>query len=63
MDIDGTVFGSVEITNDLLQGVDCCVILTDHSGFDYEAVAEHARLVVDSRNVIKGTIKAEVVSL
>ena len=33
--------------------VDCVVILTDHRGVDYEAVARMAPLVVDTRNAVK----------
>lgn len=63
LDIGDAALSRVEVTTDLLRRVDCCVILTDHSGFDYEVIGEHARLIVDSRNVIKGTTKADVVAL
>ena len=33
--------------------VDCVAILTDHSAFDYDALAAGAALVVDTRNAIK----------
>ncbi len=29
---------------------DCVLIVTDHSAFDYPAIVEHARLIVDTRN-------------
>lgn len=32
---------------------DCIVIVTDHSSYDWKKVAEHSRLVVDTRNVLK----------
>jgi UDP-N-acetyl-D-glucosamine dehydrogenase len=32
---------------------DLVLILTDHSGFDYEKLAQYAKLVVDTRNAIK----------
>ena len=32
---------------------DCLVILTDHSCFDYEAIAKSANLIVDTRNAAK----------
>ena len=31
----------------------CVVVLTDHSGIDYESLAATARLVVDTRNAIR----------
>ena len=32
---------------------DCVAIITDHKGFDYAAMVEHASLIVDTRNAIK----------
>ena len=37
----------------MLAGVDCVVILTDHSSIDYASIAAAAPLVVDARNAIK----------
>ena len=37
----------------LLQSSDCVVITTNHSVFDVEMIQQHARLIVDLRNVIK----------
>ncbi len=36
-----------------LAAADCVVIVTDHRRFDYDAIARHSRLVVDSRNAIR----------
>jgi len=33
---------------------DCVLIVTDHSDYDYEWIAQHASLVVDTRNAMKG---------
>jgi len=33
---------------------DCVVIITDHSNVDYKFIAENSKLVVDTRNVLKG---------
>ena len=40
---------SVEITKEALAGQDCVVLVTDHDRFDYEAIAAHAPLLVDTR--------------
>lgn len=40
---------SQELTTDLLESVDCVVVATDHDAFDYEMIAKHANLVVDTR--------------
>jgi len=44
---------AVELTADALREADCVVILTDHRAFDYDDLARHASLVVDTRNAIK----------
>lgn len=40
--------------NKNLNKYDCIIILTDHSGFDYEEIPLKAKLVIDTRNAIKG---------
>jgi len=42
---------------------DCVVIVTDHSGFDYRALAETASLIVDTRNALKGVCSSNIVRL
>ncbi len=42
---------------------DCVVIITDHSAFDYSAVVEQARLIVDTRNALKGRKSDKIVRL
>lgn len=43
-----------ELTSALVSSVDCVAVLTDHRAFDYGLVVEHASLVVDTRNAIRG---------
>jgi UDP-N-acetyl-D-glucosamine dehydrogenase len=38
-----------------LEAVDAVVVVTDHTAVDYELVARHAPLVVDTRGVLRGT--------
>ena len=40
---------SVEISAAALAGYDCVLIATDHDAFDYELIAQHAKLIVDAR--------------
>jgi UDP-N-acetyl-D-glucosamine dehydrogenase len=40
---------SVSLTADTLASQDCVVVVTDHDAFDYEAIAAHAPLIVDTR--------------
>jgi UDP-N-acetyl-D-glucosamine dehydrogenase len=44
---------SVALTERLLKKVDVVLIATDHGCYDYDWIARHAQLVVDSRNAIK----------
>lgn len=44
---------SIELTPATLNDADCVVITTNHSAFDVEMIQQHARLIVDLRNVIK----------
>lgn len=39
---------------DAISAADAVVILTDHRAVDYELLASHARLIVDSRNAMRG---------
>jgi UDP-N-acetyl-D-glucosamine dehydrogenase len=50
----GCDLASSPLTPESLKAADCVIILTDHATFDYDALTRHARLVVDSRNAIKG---------
>jgi UDP-N-acetyl-D-glucosamine dehydrogenase len=44
---------SVEVTAAALEGYDCVLIATNHDAFDYELIASHSRLVVDTRGVYR----------
>lgn len=45
---------SVKLTPSSLQKYDCCVVATNHRAFDWEFIAKHAKLIVDTRNALKG---------
>ena len=48
----GEPLESVELTDDVLKGADCCVIVTDHSAVDYKRLCELSKLIVDTRNAL-----------
>ncbi len=51
---------------DMLSSVsaaDCVVIVTDHSGVDYSAIVERSKLIVDTRNALKGYRSEKIVRL
>jgi UDP-N-acetyl-D-glucosamine dehydrogenase len=47
------VLKSIKYFPQVLKKYDLVLILTDHSGFDYEKLAQNSKLVVDTRNAIK----------
>jgi UDP-N-acetyl-D-glucosamine dehydrogenase len=62
---DGHEWHNVALTEKELAAADVVVIVTDHKTIDYQFIADHASLVVDSRNAMARTVstKARVVSL
>ena len=48
--VDGTSYKSSDLSDDLLQGADVAVILTDHDEVDYARVVARAARVFDTRN-------------
>jgi len=45
---------SVSLSAETLAEYSAVVIVTDHSSYDYEFIARHARLVIDTRNATRG---------
>jgi UDP-N-acetyl-D-glucosamine dehydrogenase len=45
------------------RAADCVVIITDHSDFDYKALLESSKLIVDTRNAMKGVESEKIVRL
>jgi UDP-N-acetyl-D-glucosamine dehydrogenase len=62
---NGHVQHGVDLTAERLAAADAVVVITDHSNVDYAFVAQHARLVVDTRNTVKATsgTRARIVPL
>jgi UDP-N-acetyl-D-glucosamine dehydrogenase len=54
LDLFGDTLVSKPLTADLLAASDCVVIVTNHRAFDYHLVVRHARLIVDTRNALRG---------
>ena len=42
---------------------DCVVIVTDHKAFKYSRIVERAKLIVDTRNALKGNLSEKIVRL
>ena len=46
-------YQSVELNQETLENADCIVVTTNHSVFDLHFIMEHAKMIVDLRNMIK----------
>jgi UDP-N-acetyl-D-glucosamine dehydrogenase len=53
---DEIAMESVTDLNQAIQTADCVVIVTDHSSYDWTYIAEHARLVVDTRRALRNAL-------
>ena len=43
-----------ELTPERLRGYDCVLVATHHAAYDWQLIADHARLIVDTRNATRG---------
>lgn len=48
---------SEALTTEYLGSLDCALIATDHTAFDYDAIVGNSKLVVDTRNATKNVIE------
>lgn len=46
---------SIDLDEKSLASFDCVLLATDHDAFDHELIKKHARLIVDTRGVFRGT--------
>ena len=44
---------SVPLTSETLPDYDCVLIATHHSTYDWQMIADHAKLIVDTRGVMR----------
>jgi len=60
--LDGLTLQSEPLVESAAQA-DCVVVITDHSDFDYKAMLDSAKLIVDTRNALKRFDSEKVVRL
>ena len=51
--VNSKTLRSVPFTKKLVKQADCVVIHTDHSNYDYNLIVKEAKLIIDTRGVIK----------
>lgn len=61
--LDGYELAGTGLTAETLATADCVVVITDHSSFDWTWIGSNARLIVDTRNALKGHAANRVVTL
>ncbi|MCS7032937.1 MAG: nucleotide sugar dehydrogenase [Phycisphaerae bacterium] len=44
---------SIRLSPETLQSYDCVLISTNHSAYDWQMIADHSRLIVDTRNALR----------
>jgi UDP-N-acetyl-D-glucosamine dehydrogenase len=54
---------SVDLTEDMLGNQDCVVIVTPHSGLDYQKIVKFSPLIMDTRNALKGSKAPHIIRL
>jgi UDP-N-acetyl-D-glucosamine dehydrogenase len=54
---------SVPLDDGVIAAADCIVILTDHSGVPYDQVIRRAKMVVDTRNVLRDSDTPRLIRL
>lgn len=47
------ISSNTSLSSEWLASLDCLVIITDHSGYDWEYITRHASLIVDTRNATR----------
>ena len=52
---------SMELSPEVLQSMDCVLVLMDHSAFNYEMIAAHGLLILDKRNAFKDFAGSNVI--
>ncbi len=62
LQLDGFILES-EPLDQSAASADCVVIVTDHTNFDYKALLDSSKLIVDTRNAMKGFSSPKIVRL
>lgn len=51
--VDGTTYESIRLTDQALAEADCVAVITNHDFYEWECVANAAKVIVDTRNAIE----------
>jgi UDP-N-acetyl-D-glucosamine dehydrogenase len=59
----GIIFDMNSVDPAQVAEADCVVIVTDHKSFDYKALVRDAKLILDTRNALKGVESPKIFRL
>jgi UDP-N-acetyl-D-glucosamine dehydrogenase len=62
VEFEHTQLKSIELEQGLLEA-DCVVIVTNHSNIDYPKVERMAKVILDTRNAMRGIKSSKVIKL
>ncbi len=62
-DLEGKVLQALPCSREVLAQADCVLLLTAHKAFPYQEIAEHAGLIVDTRNAFRQFLRKDLVRL
>lgn len=51
--VKGETYETVELTDEMIESADLVILATDHSDFDYQNIANRAKIIFDTRNAFK----------
>ena len=51
--VNGKALHSMNLSKELLKKIDCLVIVTDHSSYDWSYLVQNGAVIVDTRNALK----------
>ena len=50
---EGIQLESISLTHEVVSWADCVLIVTNHDLFDWDSIAQHSKIIVDTRNAIQ----------
>ncbi|SER81110.1 nucleotide sugar dehydrogenase [Salipaludibacillus aurantiacus] len=62
-DLKGRLLVSEELNSRMLSDFNCVLLLTNHSAYDYKWLAEHAKLIIDTRNAFKEAAADNIITV
>ena len=63
LQVEGAEQRSKDLTAETLEDQDCVVIVTNHSALDYPKVVKSSKLIMDTRNALKGFNGSHIIRL